>query len=157
LLFTFFSKFGPRDEAEWALDSIAGDRPLGTLRNRSVIARCLGLIDEDMLRLIDELRSLRNKRAHSSEGFALTVDDMQRPWQALPNYAKEGLKQFTDGWSQAYGTAFGQYITCASWAADAVGENAAVADAMLEGIRIAELAKRERERDDLSIEGELGP
>jgi hypothetical protein len=77
LLETCMKASGAGDSVGWMLDPMGGNRPLGNLHNRSVLARCLGIIDDELLAVIDEMRLIRNNRAHGATQSKLVDEDVE--------------------------------------------------------------------------------
>lgn len=152
LLSFYLKQNGPADEADWMLDSRAGDRPLASLNNRSVMACCLGLIDRHLLTMIDELRALRNARAHSTSMFALSDDDIQRVWNLLPDPEKEKkLKRWVDFWPKTVSTPMLKFIMSVYFVRRELGSQLTHLKIRSLGIEIPEQFVDKDESDNLGI------
>jgi len=46
---------------------LEGDNPIGTFSSRIKIVYRLGIIDEELFKILEEIRTIRNKSAHSIE------------------------------------------------------------------------------------------
>ncbi|HEY3395025.1 MAG TPA: hypothetical protein VGK58_20140 [Lacipirellulaceae bacterium] len=93
MLLYALTKYGAEANAKWLLDAKAGSRPLGTLAVRTRIARCLGLITDQLENVIDELRGIRNIHAHGTSPLKLTAKDIAPVMDALPPLFCEELEK----------------------------------------------------------------
>jgi hypothetical protein len=151
LLSYYLKAFGPSDEADWMLDSVAGDRPLASLHNRSVMARCLGLIDGEVLEVIDELRSLRNKRAHSTAAFKLTEGDMAGTMEAWLDVTRDEMEAEAPKWPTEVSVAMRRFSQSVSIINTRLRSERRHLQERFGAIEIAVRTKREHESHDPSI------
>ena len=88
---TVFELAGAATNGKWLLDPKPGNRPLASLAIRTRLACCLRLIDDETRRVVDSLRSLRNKHAHGTSAFKLTKSHTQSIVNALSEGGREVL------------------------------------------------------------------
>jgi hypothetical protein len=120
LLECYLSKRGAETDAMWLLDQLPGNRPLANLAIRTRMARCLGLINDEIRGVIDALRKLRNTHAHGILSVELTEKVTKKvldKWTAhrpvVDNMCGYQLARLT-GSAENHGIARKQLIACTS-------------------------------------------
>jgi hypothetical protein len=152
LLSCFLKANGPSNLAEWMLDPRAANRPLGNLMSRSVMARCLGFIDDELLGVIDELRDIRNKRAHTIAQFKLTVEDMNDVWKAWSDKSRVLLENDDGIWPDSVTPAMKMFIQSVSLVSMQLYARLYDLQKMVDGIGVAKSTGSESKGDDTSVD-----